>query len=184
MPRLTFNQVWKRIVAHEGQKFWTKECKPFTYSVSVTDNVLVPSRTKWNIPKTNFHSAYKMVPFSGPGVINQTHQGPSYVWGILHDARIVGLFTLLNARHRNQYYPLTLFLKNLPSTSSSVTLSFPQIDLILRIALPKSAFQRREWWGNDRYHVQAKAWKNAGFKVDDNGVDLNQGLVRFKRRIR
>ena len=179
MKKVSFFTVWRRIVAHAGRTFWTKTGKAFTYKVS--GNHLIPTHTARNIPKKDIQGAYSLVPFNGPGVINRTHQGPAFIWGVLHDPRIVGVFPLLSTRSKSQYSPLGLFLKCIPASKKKVTLSFAQIDLILRIALPNSAFHRREWWGNDDSHVQARSWLNAGFEVDRNGVNIIEGWVRFRR---
>lgn len=179
MKPVSFATVWRRIIVHAGKTFWTKTGVAFTYKV--TGNHLIPTHTARNIPKTDYQSAYSLVPFTGPAVINRTHQGPAFIWGVLHDPRISGVFSLLGARAQSQYYPLELFLKCIPISTKKVTLSFAQIDLILRIALPNSAFRRREWWVNDKFHVQAIAWINAGFKVDRNGVNFVEKWVRFSR---
>lgn len=88
MSKPEFEVVWKRIVDHAGQKFQLKWGKPFTYKVN--GNCVIPSSTNRNIPKNDFKSAYPKVPFAGPGIINRTQQGPAFIWGILHDPRIVG----------------------------------------------------------------------------------------------
>lgn len=44
--------------------------------------------------------------------------------------------------------------------------------------LPPSAYEHRPWWGNGN-HVQAQAWLNAGWHVDQ--VDLERQRVRFTR---
>ena len=46
--------------------------------------------------------------------------------------------------------------------------------------LPVSAHRHRAWWANDRSHVQARAWLDAGWEVDE--VCLQVGRVRFRRR--
>lgn len=45
--------------------------------------------------------------------------------------------------------------------------------------LPPSAFQYREWWDNSS-HVQADAWRAAGWHVDS--VSLTSRRVTFARR--
>jgi hypothetical protein len=173
MKKPSFKVVWARITSQSGQTFLTKNGITFTYSVSASGDVLMSTSRNRNIPKSDFRDAYSEMPLSGPGAINQTHQGPSYIWGILQDPRII--------HPLSKYYPLELFLKCSLPTVDRVELSFFQVELILRLALPASAFKYQPWWGNDKSHVQAKAWKNAGFKVDENGVNLSQGWVRFKR---
>ena len=47
--------------------------------------------------------------------------------------------------------------------------------------LPRSASEYREWWANDGYHVQARAWQEAGYVVE--AVNRSAvGTVRFRRR--
>jgi hypothetical protein len=48
-------------------------------------------------------------------------------------------------------------------------------DLVGR--LPPSARVHREWWANDRTHVQAQAWLTSGRVVGE--VDISCGTVRF-----
>lgn len=46
--------------------------------------------------------------------------------------------------------------------------------------LPNSAYRYRAWWANehDGRHVQAKAWRGAGYVVDS--VDLDGRAVTFR----
>lgn len=85
-PRPSIDDVWSRLKAHEGLKFETKTGKLFTFQIS--GNVFHPSRTEYNVAKENFRKALKLVPFDGPGVINDVVRGPAYVWAVLHDKRI------------------------------------------------------------------------------------------------
>ncbi len=80
------DEIWERIVKHEGETFHTKRGLPFTYEIR--DNVFYPSRTEWQIPRADFEKALELVPFDGPGTVNKIVQGPSYVWSVLHDPRI------------------------------------------------------------------------------------------------
>jgi hypothetical protein len=86
MSMPTIDQVWSRIRSLEGQEFQTKTGKPFTYSVS--GDSLTPSRTDYNIGKTEFAKALSKLPLHGPGAINSVVRGPAYVWAILHDPRV------------------------------------------------------------------------------------------------
>lgn len=83
---LSFNEVWSRIRAVQGQEFVTKTGKPFTFKVR--GEVFRPSRTDRNITKRDFKIAFELVPCDGPGVVNQKVQGPAYIWAVLHDKRI------------------------------------------------------------------------------------------------
>jgi hypothetical protein len=47
--------------------------------------------------------------------------------------------------------------------------------------LPQSATDDRPWWGNERGHLQADAWLDAGYEVAE--VDQGLGIVRFRRRV-
>ena len=48
-------------------------------------------------------------------------------------------------------------------------------------ALPASAWQHREWWGNEAegQHVQAHAWLDAGWRVAV--IDQRDEWVEFER---
>lgn len=76
--------IWSRIVQHAGEEFRQYRGKPFTYSV--TGNVLRPSTTNWNIPRSQFELAYKR-DFKKVSDL-QDLQGPSYLFAILSDTRI------------------------------------------------------------------------------------------------
>ena len=86
MTRPDLQEVWMRIEALEGQEFQTKTGRPFTYEIS--GNVFRPSRTGHNISKSDFGRALELVPFDGPGVVNELIRGPAYVWAVLHDRRV------------------------------------------------------------------------------------------------
>jgi len=86
MPNTTFEEIWSRIVTHEGETFHTITDKPFTYEIEGAG--FYPSRTHYRISKSDFRKAYQMVPIDGPGVINRIVRGPAYVWAVLHDQRI------------------------------------------------------------------------------------------------
>ena len=86
MSKPMIEEVWGRIKALEGKKFRTKTGKQFTFEI--TGNVFQPSRTKYNISKQDFGKALELVPFDGPGKINELVRGPAYIWAVLHDRRI------------------------------------------------------------------------------------------------
>ena len=83
---MSFQEIWTRIVAHPGQTFHTKTALEFTYEME--GDGFCPSRAAYRISKTDFETAYDMVPIDGPGVINNIVRGPAYVWAVLHDNRI------------------------------------------------------------------------------------------------
>ena len=86
MPNTPFEEIWRRIVTHEGKIFRTKTGLEFTYRID--GEGFYPSRTNYRISKTDFRRAYEIVPIDGPGVINDIVRGPAYVWAVLHDQRI------------------------------------------------------------------------------------------------
>jgi hypothetical protein len=93
MPEITFNDIWKKIVSNEGNLFNTKNGEEFTYNVN--NNIITTSRTEWNIPKNDFERVFNLLPIDGPGQINKIVQGPSYIWAILNDDRIIDKRALL-----------------------------------------------------------------------------------------
>ncbi|MCU1335896.1 MAG: hypothetical protein JWO19_1477 [Bryobacterales bacterium] len=86
----TFDRVWDRIKLHIGQEFRTKREEPFSYDVQ--GNIVIPrphngEQTKRRLPRSDFEKAWNRRPLFGPGQIHDL-QGPSYIYGILSDARI------------------------------------------------------------------------------------------------
>ncbi len=82
----SIEEVWNLLRTLEGEEFHTKTGKPFTFSVS--GDVLRVSRTEYNLSKGNFAKGLAIVPIEGPGTVQSLVRGPSYVWAILHDARV------------------------------------------------------------------------------------------------
>ena len=80
-----------------------------------------------------------------------------------------------------KYTPLEHYLRELPSSQREVTLRFEQIESILNTKLPSSAFEYRQWWENEKEgnHVNARAWANAGWKVDT--VNFSEKWVKLVR---
>ena len=64
---------------------------------------------------------------------------------------------------------------------STARISFKEIETLLGDKLPASARVHRAWWSNETNtrHVQAHAWKNAGWTVAE--VDQASGQVTFRR---
>lgn len=88
MKSTTFNEVWNKIVNNAGEVFKTKTGLEFTYSIN--GELLLPSVTDYKISKNDFKKAYAMLPIDGPGKIRDIVRGPSYVWAILNDKRVLG----------------------------------------------------------------------------------------------
>lgn len=77
----------------------------------------------------------------------------------------------------NKYEPLYEYLKR--SGQSSVRLSFAEIEKVLGDKLPASAYKYPAWWANGG-HIQANAWLDAGYKVDN--VNWNMQSVIFHQQ--
>ena len=78
-----------------------------------------------------------------------------------------------------KYDALAAHLAAIPRETRSVTLRFSEVDRIIG-GLPPSARRLRQWWANDS-KVEARAWRSAGWHVDEGGVDFNAETVRFAR---
>lgn len=81
-----FNEVWRRIVAEQGEEFETITALPFTYEI--IGEIFIGSRTKYSISRSDFDRAYEHVPIEGPGEISNLVRGSAYIWAVLHDRRI------------------------------------------------------------------------------------------------
>jgi hypothetical protein len=86
MPKPSIDEVWARLKTYETESFVTKRGLPFKYTISGA--VFHPNRTTYNISRGEFGKALALAPFDGPGVISKIVRGPTYVWAVLHDARI------------------------------------------------------------------------------------------------
>jgi hypothetical protein len=77
-----------------------------------------------------------------------------------------------------KYEPLTTFLRH--QSRDVVSMSFSEIERVIRAKLPRSAMQHRAWWSNNAdNNVMTKAWKDAGFESER--VDMNRRRVTFRR---
>jgi hypothetical protein len=81
----------------------------------------------------------------------------------------------------SKYTPLNEYLLSLDPGKCDVTLSFDQIERIINDKLPYSAHTHQAWWGNEvgGQHVHARAWMDAGWKVD--AINQQAKWVRFLR---
>jgi hypothetical protein len=82
-----FDIIWSRIIEHQGDVFYTVSRLEFVYRVQ--GKVVKTNRTNYNISKSDFLKAHKMIPMTGPGAISNLVRGSSYIWAILHDSRIM-----------------------------------------------------------------------------------------------
>jgi len=86
MQKISFIDIWQRIIINEGSTFKTKTEKEFTYKI--LGNGLITTRTEYKLSKGDFEKAYNMMPIDGPGVISNLVRGSAYIWSILNDNRI------------------------------------------------------------------------------------------------
>jgi len=78
----------------------------------------------------------------------------------------------------SKYQPLLEFLRG--SNQREVILSFAEIEALMNNPLPDSAKSKRAWWSNrSKGALQASAWMEAGYRVED--VDLDRQRVTFRK---
>lgn len=80
---------------------------------------------------------------------------------------------------RTKYGPLSEYLARRARYTGFATLTFPKIESIIGDSLPSSATQNTHWWNNAPSRVQAQAWMDVGWRVQN--VNLNDRTVTFKR---
>jgi hypothetical protein len=68
------------------------------------------------------------------------------------------------------------------SGMEEIKLTISDIEIAIGDKLPESAHSHEEWWGNDKTHVQARAWMTAGYRVVDIAEPLHSGTATFSRR--
>jgi hypothetical protein len=80
-----------------------------------------------------------------------------------------------------KYTPLENYLRALPANRKEIVLTFGQIEEILNSKLPASAFEDERWWEHETEgnHVSARAWANAGWKIES--VDFKRKQARLVR---
>ncbi len=81
-----------------------------------------------------------------------------------------------------KYNPLERYLRELPSTQKEVTLTFEQVETILKSNLPASAYEDERWWEHETEgnHVNKRAWSTAGWRMDE--VNVKEKWARFGRQ--
>jgi hypothetical protein len=77
---------------------------------------------------------------------------------------------------------LERYLRDLPSDKEDAVIDFVQIERLLGEALPPSALQEGDFWGNQKQGttVETIPWMDAGWMVDK--VDLKNKKVYFVRQ--
>ncbi len=86
----------------------------------------------------------------------------------------------------SKYDPLQEYLTRVPTGRQEVTLTFLQIAKMMgQRDLCDSAYEHRPWWGNQtdyKKRPQAKAWMEAGWKVEDVRQNRGTAWVKFVLR--
>ena len=82
-----------------------------------------------------------------------------------------------------KYAPLQRWLADqTQDPATRIVVSYEDIERLLGESLPISATEHRTWWANDRTsRTQARAWLDAGWRVED--VDRQAKVVTFRRDI-
>jgi len=86
---------------------------------------------------------------------------------------------IVSPRVMGKYDGLRNHLKFRAAFTDTVRLSFAQIDGIIGDNLPLSAYRHEEWWSNSPTNAHARAWLDAGWKVQE--VDFKNGYVVFQK---
>lgn len=77
------------------------------------------------------------------------------------------------------YTALATWLKE--QSENHISLTFEQVEAIIKRPLPASALEIRAWWANDRVgHTHSILWLDAGWRVE--AVSLSERWVRFSRK--
>jgi len=96
--------------------------------------------------------------------------------------RIKRIRTQRSVRKRTQskkYSKLREWFLEKVGVDSKITLSFAEIEKILKTELPASARKHRPWWGNHYNNPQGYSWISAGWLVDK--VDFSNAKVSFRK---
>jgi hypothetical protein len=92
----------------------------------------------------------------------------------LHCAR-----RIVAPRSVSKYADLERHLKFRAAFTNQVKLSFARIDGLIGSNLPMSAYRDVLWWSNSSSSSHAKAWREAGWEVQE--VNLKEGYVFFRK---
>ena len=86
---------------------------------------------------------------------------------------------------RRSYEPLEKYLRSIPEDEFEVTLTFVEVASILETPMPASSLLYPAWWANQTdisKHAQARAWDNAGFRVNKLSQTKTNCWVQFVRK--
>ncbi|MGQ9506823.1 MAG: DUF7662 domain-containing protein [Candidatus Bathycorpusculaceae bacterium] len=92
----------------------------------------------------------------------------------LHCAR-----KIVSPKSDTKYRALNSYLKFRAAFTNTVRLSLAEIDGIIKDNLPMSAYKNEKWWNNNPTNAHAKAWIDAGWKVQE--TNLKEGYVVFQK---
>lgn len=77
-----------------------------------------------------------------------------------------------------EYAKLAEFLE--ASTEEKLVLSIKNVEQIIGVSLPESAYNIRQWWENDKGKPQAKnGWLNVGWKTFQ--VQMGKERIPFRK---
>ncbi len=86
---------------------------------------------------------------------------------------------IVSPRSISKYEGFKRYLNFRAAFTNVVKISFKKMDGIIRDNLPMSAFRNKKWWKNSSSSVHAKAWLDAGWRMQE--VNLEEGYVVFQK---
>lgn len=78
-----------------------------------------------------------------------------------------------------KYSPLSRYLLRRAVFTGRVVLTFAEVEGIIGDNLPLTAARDNDWWGNNRFTAQARAWMDVGWRVES--ADTNNRTVTLIR---
>lgn len=79
--------VWQAVTEHAGEVFWTISGLPFHYEVD--GGRLLTDHTNHWIHRSQLKAALDLWPVAGPSALKNVVRGPSYLYALLADPRIM-----------------------------------------------------------------------------------------------
>lgn len=83
-----FEEVWNRIVNHAGEQFQTRTGQVFRYEVLEGDRIR-PTLADVSVSRSELEHYFSEVVGASTGKIAAIASGPSFIWSILTDSRIM-----------------------------------------------------------------------------------------------
>lgn len=118
----SFAEIWSRIEAYAGEKFYQIRGGEFTYVIQ--GDYLIPDRSRYPIPIKHFEEATSLLPISSTVTV-QHLRGPSYIYAILMDKRILKFTPPFKSKvHDTRAKNFSLLS---PSVGKSANFSFQKI---------------------------------------------------------